>query len=218
MRKKSILLRLLPWLIVLVLVAGAWFVLDKIYSSPGHSFARDTRIISYDGDGKPLTMENDKLLFEMDGETTQFKVTNKETGKIWYSNPEGRENDTTATGKTVKEYLSCTLNVHYYNDISETEVNNYTKSIINQTFEIQQEDDGAIRVNYSLGEKVFMVPNAITKVDLDALLANLKKKDQGKLKNHFSLVETKKLDKQKKKDELIALYPSVQEQDLYSYS
>ena len=215
MRKKPILLRLLPWIIVLVLIAGAYIVLDKIYSSPGHSFARDTKIISYEGDGKPLTMENDQLLFEMDGSTTQFSVTNKETGKVWYSNPEDRANDTTATGKTTKEYLSCTLNAHYYNDISETEVNNYTKSIMNQNYEIQQEADGSIRVNYTLGEKVFMVPNAMTKENMDALLANLKKKDQGKLKNHYSLVETKKLDKQKKKDEIIALYPSVLEQDLY---
>ena len=83
MRKKPILLRLLPWIIVLVLIAGAYIVLDKIYSSPGHSFARDPKILTYDGDGKPLTMENDQLLFEMDGSTTQFKVTNKETGKVW---------------------------------------------------------------------------------------------------------------------------------------
>lgn len=215
MRKKSILLRLLPWVFVIILIAAVYIVLDKIYSSPGHNFAREPKILTYEGDGKPLTMENDKLIFEMDSETSQFKVTNKETGKVWYSNPEGRENDTTAIGKTTKEYLSCTLNVHYYNDISETEMNNYTKSIINQNYQIQQEEDGAIRVDYSLGEKVFMVPNAISKENMSTLLANLPKKDQGKLKNHFSLVETKKLDKQAKKDEIIALYPSVQEQDLY---
>ena len=144
MKKKSIIRRLLPWIIVLVLIAGAYIVLDKIYSSPGHSFARDTKIISYEGDGKPLTMENDQLLFEMDGSTTQFSVTNKETGKVWYSNPEDRANDTTATGKTTKEYLSCTLDAFYYDDISKTEMNNYTGSIKNQSFEIKQEDDGEI--------------------------------------------------------------------------
>ena len=215
MRKKPILLRLLPWIIAAVVIAAFVIVLDMIYSHTGKSFARDTKIISYEGDGKPLVMENDQLLFEMDGATSLFKVTNKETGKVWYSNPENRENDTTAIGKTIKEYLSCTLNVHYYNDISETEMNNYTKSIVNQNFEIRQEEDGAVRVNYSMGERVFMVPNAITKTDFDALLENLSKKDKGKLKNHYSLVETKKLNKQKKKDEIIALYPSVLEQDLY---
>ena len=215
MRKKPILLRLLPWIIAVVIIAAFAIVLNMIYSHTGKSFARDTKIISYEGDGKPFFMENDQLLFEMDGATSQFKVTNKETGKVWYSNPENRENDTTAIGKTTKEYLSCTLNVHYYNDISETEMNNYTKSIVNQNFEIRQEEDGAVRVNYSMGERVFIVPNAITKADFDVLLENLSKKDKGKLKNHYSLVETKKLNKQKKKDEIIALYPSVLEQDLY---
>ena len=58
MRKKPILLRLLPWIIVLVLIAGAYIVLDKIYSSPGHSFARDPKILTYDGDGKPLALSS----------------------------------------------------------------------------------------------------------------------------------------------------------------
>ena len=215
MRKKPILLRLLPWIIAAVVIAAFVIVLDMIYSNTSKSFARDTKIISFTGDGKPVTMENDQLLFEMDGATSLFKVTNKETGKVWYSNPENRDKDTTAIGKTSKEYLSSTLNVHYYNDISETEMNNYTKSIVNQNFEIVKEEDGAVRVNYSMGERVFLVPNAITKADFDAVLENLSKKDKGKLKNHYSLVETKKLNKQKKKDEIIALYPSVQEQDLY---
>ena len=215
MRKKPILLRLLPWIIAAVVIIAFVIVLDMIYSNTSKSFARDTKIISFSGDGKPVIMENDQLLFEMDGATSLFKVTNKETGKVWCSNPENREKDTTAIGKTTKDYLSCTLNVHYYNDISETEMNNYTKSIVNQNFEILQEEDGSVRVNYSMGERVFLVPNVITRENLDAILENLSKKDKGKLKNHYSLIESKKLDKQKKKDELISLYPSIVEQDLY---
>ena len=217
MRKKSILLRLLPWIIAIVLVAGAAFVLDKIYSSPGKSFARDTKIIYFEGDGKPLTMENEKLLFEMDGATSQFKVTNKDTGKVWFSNPENRENDKIARGTTL-EYLSSTLNVSYYDDINKTEMNNYTGSIKNQSFEILQEEDGSIRVNYSLGKnagKRYIIPNALTRERYDFFLKQMSKKDQGKFKNHYTLYETKKLSSKKNKDEIIALYPSVQEQDLY---
>ena len=82
MRKKPILLRLLPWIIAAVVIAAFVIVLDMIYSHTGKSFARDTKIISFEGDGKPFVMENDQLLFEMDGATSQFKVTNKETGKV----------------------------------------------------------------------------------------------------------------------------------------
>ena len=38
-------------------------------------------------------MENDRLLFEMDANTTQFSVTDKTSGKVWYSNPQDRDND-----------------------------------------------------------------------------------------------------------------------------
>ena len=220
MRKKPILLRLLPWIIAVVLIAAAGIVLNKIYTTPGKSFARDTKIIYFEGDGKPLSMENDQLLFEMDGETTQFKVTNKETGKVWYSNPENRENDKIARGTTL-EYLSCTLNVSYYDDINKTEMNNYTGSIKNQSFEIKQEDDGAIRVNYSLGKnagKRYIIPNAMTMERYNSIMEAMggeKSKDAKKLKNHYTLYETKKLNSKKNKDEIIALYPSVQEQDLY---
>lgn len=217
MRKKSILLRLIPWIIAIVLIAGAAYVLNKIYTTPGKSFARDTKIIYFEGDGKPLTMENEQLLFEMDGATTQFKVTNKETGKVWFSNPENRENDKIARGTTL-EYLSSTLSVSYYDDITKTEMNNFTGSIKNQSFEILQEEDGTIRVNYSLGKnagKRYIIPNAMTRERYETFLKEMSKKDQGKFKNHYTLYETKKLNSKKNKDEIIALYPSVQEQDLY---
>lgn len=222
MRKKSILKRLIPWIIAIVLIAGAAFVLNKIYTSPGKSFARETKIIYFEGDGKPLTMENEKLLFEMDGATSQFKVTNKDTGKVWFSNPENRENDKIARGTTL-EYLSSTLNVSYYNDITKTEMNNFTGSIKNQSFEILQEEDGSIRVNYSLGKnagKRYIIPNAMTMERYSEIMEKMggeKSKDAKKFKNHYSLYKTKDLNgkNKDKKDELLALYPSLEEQDLY---
>ena len=219
-RKKSILPRLIPWIILLALVAGAAIVLNMIYSSPGKSFARDTKIIYFEGDGKPLTMENEHLLFEMDGATSQFKVTNKDTGKVWFSNPENRENDKIARGTTL-EYLGCTLNVSYYDDINKTEMNNFTGSIKNQSFAIEQEEDGAIRVDYSLGKnagKRYIIPNAMTVERYNSIMEAMggeKSKDAKKFKNHYSLYKTKELNKKSNKDEIIALYPSVEEQDLY---
>ena len=222
MRKKSILLKLLPWIITIAIIAGFAIVLKMVYSTEGKTFARDTRVIYFEGDEKPLSMENDQLLFEMDGATTLFKVTNKSTGKVWYSNPEGRDSDSIASG-TNKEYLSCTLNVSYYDDINKTEMNNYTGSIKNQSFEAMQEADGSIRVNYSLGKNAgrrYIVPNVMSVERYNAVIEQMggeKSKDAKKFKNHFSLYKTKDLDgkNKDKKDELLALYPSLAEQDLY---
>ena len=220
MRKKPILLRLLPWIIAIAVIAVFAIVLRQIYSGERNTFARDTKIIYFEGDEKPLTMENDELLFEMDGATSQFKVTNKATGKVWYSNPEGRDSDTIASG-TNKEYLSSTMNVAYYDDINKTEMNNFTGSIKNQSFEILQEADGTIRVNYSLGKNAgrrYIIPNAMTLERYAEIMEKMggeKSKDAKKFKNHYSLYKTKELDKKSNKEELLALYPSLAEQDLY---
>ena len=218
MRKKSIIRRLIPWILILgALAALIVFVFIPIYSSDEKSFGRDTRIIYFEGDGKPVSMENDQLLFEMDGETTLFTVTDKKTGKVWYSNPEKWNNDTIANGVN-KEYLACSLSLTYYDKTSQFDMNNYTHSIKNQSFEIKQEDDGAVRVNYSLGKnagKRYLYPNAITKERYEAFRSNLEKKQQKKLGNYFVLYEPSKLDKKSNKDEIIAMYPSVTEQALY---
>ena len=41
----------------------------------------------YDGEKQEFVMENDKFLFTLDSETTQFNIMVKETGEVWYSNP-----------------------------------------------------------------------------------------------------------------------------------
>ncbi len=217
MRNKSILRRLLPWLIALAALALLIvFVFVPIYSREERSFGRETSVFYYEGDGSPVTMENDELLFEMDGSTTQFTVTNKATGKVWYSNPVGRENDSLARGKN-GERLSSTLEVTYIDSITTVELNNYTSSISSSCFNILPQDDGSIRVDYAIGqiERVFMIPDAITKERYEAFTEKLEKKDRKKLSNYYSLYEPAKLDKKKNKDEVIALYPSVTEQALY---
>lgn len=218
MRKKSILRRLIPWIIALAAIAALiLFVFVPIYSSTDKSFGRESQIIYYEGDGKLLSMETDQLLFEMDGETSMFKVTNKATGKVWFSNPENRENDSLAHG-TNQEYLGCTLTLSYYDQINLFEMNNFSGSIKNQGFRITQEADGSIRVDYSLGKnagKRYLLPNAMTAEKFNEIVEKLGKKKAGKLKNHYSLYEPAKLDSKKNKDEIIALYPSVTEQALY---
>ena len=98
------------------------------------------------------------------------------------------------------------------------DMNNYTGSIKNQSFEVVQQEDGSIRVNYSLGKnagKIYLIPNAITKERYDSFLARMEKKQTKKIGNYFSLYDPAKLDSKKNKDEIIAMFPSVVEQPLY---
>ena len=186
MKKKSIIRRLIPWIIVLVALAALIvFVMVPIYSRQERSFGRPTSVFYYDGDSKPLTMENEYLLFEMDATNTQFTVTNKATGKVWYSNPPERDKDALARGVNA-DVLSSTLGVTYIDSITTIELNNYTNSVAYQSYNIVPLDDGSIRADYAIGklERIYMIPNAITKERYENFTNQLDKKDRKKLSNY----------------------------------
>ncbi len=216
-RKKSLVLRLLPWVIVLAALAAlVWFVFVPIYSQKEDSFGRPPEVVSSEGISGKLTMESDALLFEMDQATTQFTVKDKKSDKVWYSNPEKRDSDPIAMGSN-KEALSSTLNVTYTFSGGEIEFNNYTYSIQNQTYKLAQQEDGSIRVDYAIGkiEKNYMIPNAITVERYKQFTDAMSKKGKKQVSSVYTLVEPDKLDKKENKDEILELYPSAAEQALY---
>lgn len=212
---KKIILRLLPWVIVAALLAALTvFVIIPLFA-PEEAAKNDPPIIHiYEGDKKPLTMENDALLFELDPATTHFKVTDKATGEVWLSNPEGAANDTVAVS-TNKENLQSTLLVTYATSAGVVERNNFKYSIQDGNYVIKPQEDGSIRVEYAIGEieKVYMIPVAITKDDFVALTDNMKKSTKKKVTGNYALFDPAKLDADDA--EIIAMYPSVQEQPLY---
>ena len=217
MRKKSVIRRLIPWIIVLAALAAlVVFVFIPMYSQTEGTFGRDSEVFYYDGDGKPVTMENDRLLFEMDADTTQFTLTNKNTGKVWYSNPVDRDKDPIARGVNA-EFLSSTMTVSYYDSVSLNEINNYTTSIMNKSYRIIPREDGSIQVDYAVGkiERIFMIPNAITKERYAEFTSKMAKKNKKKLGNYYTLIEPQKLKKKSNWEDIAALYPSVTEQPLY---
>ena len=216
-KKKSILRKLIPWIIVLAALAALIvFVFIPIYSVKEDTISEPPVIHAYEGQGGTLTMENGKLLFEMDRSTTQFSVTDKETGKVWYSNPPERDKDPIALAVN-KEVLSSTLNVTYTSSSGEIDLNNYAYSIENQNFDLTEQEDGSVRVDYAIGkiEKTYLIPTAITAERYQAFTEKMSKATKKKISSNYSLYEPASLDKKENKDEIIARYPSVTEQALY---
>ena len=83
-KKRSIVWRILPWVILLAALAAlVLFVFVPIYSPKEDTFGEPTVVFSSEDLSGTLNMENDFLLFEMDQGTTQFTVTDKKTGKTW---------------------------------------------------------------------------------------------------------------------------------------
>ena len=162
--KKKIIRRLILWLVAIAaLAAMVMFVFVPIYSERETSSGREPHLVFFEGDGKDVVIENDKLLLEMDGNTTQFKITSKDTGKVWYSNPESRSHDPIAHGVN-SDLLSSTLNLTYTISGNETELNNYRYSMVNQNFHIIKQDEQSIRIEYAIGkiERTYYIPYAIT--------------------------------------------------------
>ncbi len=209
--------RLLPWLIGLVLVAAlVIFVGIPLYSEDETEFQYTPIIYTYEGDKKPLTMENDYLSFEMDPTTTHFTVVDKASGAQWLSNPANAAKDPIANSNH-KEILQSTAIVTYSTSLGVVDMNNFKNSIENGNYQITQQEDGSIRVDYSIGkiEKKYLIPNVITKERYDAITSGMKKSTVKKIGSNYALYEPSKLDSKKNKDEIIALYPSVTEQALY---
>ena len=217
MRKKSWARRLIPWAFAAMAIAAlVIFVGIPLYGQQETEEIEPPQVSYYEGDGKPLTMENDSLLFEMDPATTRFRVTDKGSGKVWTSNPEDAEKDPVALSLN-KDTLLSTLIVTYTTSGGEVGMNNYTYSVQNGSYTVTPQEDGAIRVDYAVGqiERIFRIPTAITKERYTAFTDRMSKATKKKLSSNYSLVEPDKLDKKENREELIASYPSITEQALY---
>ena len=107
-------------------------------------------IRAFDGDDKPIVMENDELKFTMDPKTTQFTVLVKDSGKEWKSNPDGAANDSAALLEEKNKLQSPLLMSYAVETGLETSFSSYAQSTLNGIYNIEQGDD-YIRVDYSLG-------------------------------------------------------------------
>ena len=213
---KKIILRLLSCAIVLALLAVVTiFVINPLFKEEVHNVA-EVNIMYYEGPTKALKMENDQISFELDPKTTHFKVTDKASGREWLSNPADASKDAKAVAAN-KETLSATAMVTYSTSSGTVEMNNFKYSIEGGNYNVIQQEDGSIRVDYAIGkiEKIYMIPSAITKERYDAFVGQMKAATKKKLSSNYSLYKPADLDKKKNKDEIIALYPSVVEQELY---
>ena len=151
-KEKSILRRLIPWVVALALIAAlVVFVGIPLYSQNETVTENPPEVSYFVEKPKTLTMENDSLLFELNTGTTQFVLTEKNTGRVWRSNPENAASDPVAVAAN-KNMLQSTLVVTYSSADGVIDYNNYQYSIQNGNYAVEQRDDGSIAVIYSVGK------------------------------------------------------------------
>lgn len=175
----------------------------------------------YDGDKQEFVMENDKFLFSLDSETTQFNITVKETGEVWTSNPDeaGITADAKASTPNKKNELRSTVMLTYSNRSGVSALyNNYEFSITNKLYEIEQGED-YIKVDYTIGDvqREYIIPPVMPLEDYETYKETLTGGNRNLLSQYYKKIDINNLSKsdEKDKDTLLERYPSMADGIIY---
>lgn len=204
-----------PVIILLIVALGAVFVMVNQTEEAEEEIPRAN---AYEGGEEELVLENDKLKFVMDSATTQFSVTVKDSGMVWYSNPPDAANDPLALTLEKGNLQSTIRMVYSTTNGVDTIFNNYDYSMLNQIYEIEPSAD-SIRVNYTIGEldKEFIIPPVMTEARMNEYLAGMSGSDKNMIDNYYKKYDINNLSKkdQANKDELLANYPILETEVAY---
>ncbi|MCR4875597.1 MAG: hypothetical protein K5922_00325 [Clostridiales bacterium] len=231
MKKKSLIRRLLPWVLLLAVLGGTGHLGYLLWGRPESEALYTAEVIRRENENQEkVILDNGKLHLEMDPETTQFVLTDV-YGHEWKSNPFA---DPAASGEKIasgenKNALASPLNVYYR--LPKKAVDNmydaYTYSISRSAYRIEKIDENTLEVTYSLGDIAteFMVPESLIQERYselsDAVKAsgNNKQKFTGKYTGKKSADVLKNLESgdeaaKKEAGELISSYPQIAHQDI----
>lgn len=178
----------------------------------------DFRTVYYSNDESDAvyTLENDTLRFTLDGETSCFTLTDKRSGRVWSSVPEGAEDDATAY-VTTKSALRSTLILTYSDRKgNDTLYDNYTYSIKDGGFQIRHEGD-SLCVDYTIGpqERVYCIPQVISDERMERFLSAMEPAQQMLVKKSYLHYELSSMS-QSRRDKLLPLLPQLEQGPVYA--
>lgn len=205
---------LLGPLIILVII-GIGILVIAFWKKPPEE-EQVIEIKGYEGQEEEFVLENDDLKFTLDPQTTQFTVTKKSTGRVWYSNPENASNDSVALALEKAKLQSTLLLTYSTENGVDTLYNNYNYSMENQLYHIEQGDD-YVKVLYTIGDtaKEYVIPPVIEEERLNALIDKMSKSDATKVLDYYKKYDINNLGKKDNKEELLAVYPILETEVVY---
>ncbi|MCM1225657.1 MAG: DUF5696 domain-containing protein, partial [Lachnospiraceae bacterium] len=176
------------------------------------AWAQDTEAIPEE---MKLVASNSELELYLDEASTAVAVKVKKNGDIWFSNPQGLEEDTIASNYH-KNLMRSQITVRYYNaSVQSAEMDNYNDSVLEEQFEIAYEADG-VDITYLMGEQgdKFILPQVISE---ERFLQFLNQMEDSKARitkrtyNYMNLSEMR----ESKKAESLEQYPQLEEYNIY---
>lgn len=202
-----------PLVIFLVIVAG---ILVIAFWKEEEEPAEVIKVNGYEGTQKEFVLENDKLKFVMDAATTQFSVTVKETGQVWYSNPQEADEDALALKTEINNLKSTLLLTYSTINGVDTLYNNYTYSMEKGIYEIEAAED-AVKVFYSIGDldKEYVIPPVITADRMEQFMAEMEQGDMLMVSEYYKKYDINNLGKKDDKEALLTDYPILADEVIY---
>ena len=203
--------------ILLVIIAFiAYIVMRLIDVAAYHQPDFDYYEYSEANSSKEFVLESKSLRFELDPTTTQFTILQKNTGKIWYSNPENLDADPIALAKE-KNNMRSTLLIKFSTENGTTEVYDLYSNSVKRNFYNVVKDGSRIRVDYTVGQmsREYIIPLMMYQSDYDKLTADFSKSELNTVTRayrHYSLSTMGATDNT---SELLEKYPELKHEDLY---
>ena len=164
-----------------------------------------------------LAAETDtyQLFFRKD--TTEVALRRKDSGDVWFSNPQDRDSAVAEQGDA-KTRLSSQLRLEYYNSKSQVkQLDNYNHSIKGEQFTVDMLEAG-LRVTYTIGMKELtreFLPLAVEKSRFEErILQHLDGDDKALLERRYQLIGME-ITPEEDRAILLADYPIMQNMDLY---
>lgn len=159
--------------------------------------------------------ENESLELYLDETETMVAVMDKESGALWFSNPVDGAEDNISTSYYQKVLKSQLYLTYIDEDTAVSTMNNYTSSIENGQFEIEEVENG-VKITYFIGDSALMIrlPDAISEERMLKFLEQMSENQQKKMKRNYTLYSMETLGEDKR-EEMLAKYPVLAEQNLY---
>lgn len=216
--KRRITVRIVLGVILLLALALLTnYVIIPLFDTSDETEGHNVPLYGYTAPETEMVMENDILRFELDPETTHFTLTDKRTGHVWYSSPLAADSDPIAL-PVEKNKLNSTMTLTYSTSTGMTTLfTSNEHSVTNDVYEVVMQEDGSVRLNYSVGrlQRSYAIPTAITADRMQVYMDQMTKKQQKEMKEYYREYNINKLRKTDNKEELLATYPDLAEQNVW---
>lgn len=162
------------------------------------------------------SIENDNLRLEIDATTTQFTVTQKSTGKIWYSNPVGLQDDPIALAKEKNNMMSPFLLKYSTENGTDDIYDVYTNSVKRNFYNVEK-NGNAITVNYTIGQmdREYIMPLAIYGKDLATWTDQLSKSKANTVLRAYRKFNYEQIRSESERNAMVEKYPELENDDVY---